>query len=59
VTGAIAGHETPILTYVAPADRDRAKAVGRCELLKSDGSTTAVASGAVPGVEYVATRWPA
>src|SRR5262249_22857523 len=57
--GAISGHRTPSLTYVAPADRDRANAVARCELSKSDGSTRAVASGAVPGVEYLAATRPA
>jgi hypothetical protein len=54
VAGGAPRHETSILTYLAPAERVIANALARCELLKSDGSTRAVASGAVPGVEYVA-----
>src|SRR5579884_340020 len=55
VDGAIADHETAILTYVALAERASAKAFSRSELLKRAGSTTAVASGAVPCVRYVRT----
>jgi hypothetical protein len=41
------------LAYVAPAARDSANAVVLWLLLKSAGSAIAVASGAVPPVEYV------
>jgi hypothetical protein len=57
--GAIARHGTATLTYVAPAERESSNAVERCELLNRAGSTTAVTSGAVPGVEYDAAARPA
>ena len=52
--GAIARHETPILTYVTPAERDSANAVAPYVLLNNIGSKRPVTSGAVAGVEYVA-----
>jgi hypothetical protein len=43
---------------VAPAARDLANAGPRWALLKRNGSTSAVLSGAVRGVEYVRARAP-
>src|SRR5207248_4044800 len=54
--GAIARHETPIRTYVAPAERESENATWPCVLLNSSGSKRAVTSGAVPAVECDATR---
>jgi hypothetical protein len=50
VEGAIERQWAVIRTKVAPAARVRSKAVAPCGPSKSTGSTTAVASGAVPGV---------
>jgi hypothetical protein len=56
VAGAMLRQLTVSRTYVAPAARVRANAAAAWLPPKSAGSATAVASGAVPEVEYVRVR---